>query len=234
MTEASKVLEMRMSTTAIRRSALRCTYTGAFPGPTPRHGLPASSVARTALGPPVVQMKLTPEWWKRYWETSSVGSGITCRVWGGRPTSSPAAWRMSIARDAQRAARADERLEQRGRGRVGDRQQAQDDADRLGHVLDVALDVLVDHPDRALVLEVVVQELGGDVVLDHLVLEHPEAGLLHRQVGELDGALEPGHDHRPHNPIDRFLVEVAEGPRCRLRSFDVTVESFDLRIVENS
>ena len=71
--------------------------------------MPAALAAATAFGPPVVQMKSTPGWWKRNCETSSVGSGITCSVSGGMPTASPAAWRSSIARCAQRAARADGR-----------------------------------------------------------------------------------------------------------------------------
>ena len=73
------------------------------------HGLPASFVAATAFGPPVVQMKSTPGWWKRYCDTSSVASGTTCSACGGRPASSPAACSRSIARWAQRAARADGR-----------------------------------------------------------------------------------------------------------------------------
>ena len=71
---------------------------------------------------------------------------------------------------------------------------------------DRALGVLVDHADGALVLQVVVEELGGDVVLDHLVLEHAEAGLLERELGELDGGLEPGDDHRADDPVDLRLV----------------------------
>ncbi len=77
MTEASNVFEISMSTTAMLTSALRWMYTGALPGPTLMHGLPASLAAATAFGPPVVQIKSTPGWWKRYWETSSVGSGTT-------------------------------------------------------------------------------------------------------------------------------------------------------------
>ena len=73
------------------------------------HGLPAALAAATALGPPVVQMKSTPGWWKRYWETSSVASGTTCSASGGRPARSPASWSSSIARPAQRTARAEGR-----------------------------------------------------------------------------------------------------------------------------
>ncbi len=73
------------------------------------HGLPAWFAAATALGPPVVQMKSTPGWWNRYWETSSVGSGITCSAPGGSPASSPDSCSISTVRSAQRAARAEGR-----------------------------------------------------------------------------------------------------------------------------
>src|SRR6476619_2556948 len=73
------------------------------------HGLPAALAAATAFGPPVVQMRSTPGWWKRYCETSSVGSGTTWSVSGGRPAASPASCRSSTARTAQRAARAEGR-----------------------------------------------------------------------------------------------------------------------------
>ena len=109
ISEESKVLEISMSVTAMPMSALRCTYTGALPAPTLRHGLPARLAAATARGPPVVQMKSTPGWWKRYCETSSVGSGITCSAFGGRPARSPASWRISTTRCAQPAARAEGR-----------------------------------------------------------------------------------------------------------------------------
>jgi len=43
------------------------------------------------------------------------------------------------------------------------------------------------------------------------------------------------HHLGPVVPVgDRFLVEVAEGPRGRLRSLNESVESLDLRIVEDS
>src|SRR6516225_5462859 len=91
-------------------SALRCTYTGALPGPTLRHGFPASFAAATAFGPPVVQMKSTPGWWNRYCDTSSDGSGITWSELGGRPTAWPASWSTSAARWQQRTARGDGRM----------------------------------------------------------------------------------------------------------------------------
>ena len=54
-------------------------------------------------------MKSTPAWWKRYCETSSVASGTTCSAPGGSPAASPAVRTISIARSAQRAARAEGR-----------------------------------------------------------------------------------------------------------------------------
>ena len=44
---------------------LGVAYTGALPGPTLRHGLPAALVSATIFGPPVVQRKSTPGWRKR-------------------------------------------------------------------------------------------------------------------------------------------------------------------------
>ena len=119
----------------------------------------------------------------------------------------------------------DDRLEQHGRGRVGDRGEREHDADRLGDVGDRPRGVLLDHADGALVLEVVVQELGGDVVLDHLVLEHAEAGVLHRQARELDRVLEAGDHERVDDPVDASLVvDGAEATGGKRRALDVAVE----------
>ena len=94
------------------------------------------------------------------------------RAWGrARPAARPAAGRpprpraddldraLGAAGRARRRAedhrvarlRGDDRLEQRRRGGVGDRQQREHDADRLGDLLERALGVLLDHADGALV-----------------------------------------------------------------------------------
>ena len=109
----------------------------------------------------------------------------------------------------------DDRLEQHRRGGVGDRGERQHHTDGLGHVDDVVLDVLVDHADRLLVAQVVVQEFGGHVVLDDLVLEDPEAGLLDRQRGQFPSGAHPGADHRLDDPVHLLLVELAE-LACRI------------------
>ena len=200
--------------------------------------MPAAFAAATAFGPAgrpdEVDARVVEEVLRDV--ERRVGDHLQRVAAAGPPPRRPPAGSRRPAR-AQRAARADgrkiialrvfardDRLEQRGRGRVGDRQQRQHHADRLGDVLDAALGVLVDHADRLLVLQVVVEELGGDVVLDHLVLEHAEVGLLHRQLGELDGVLEPGDDHRPDDPVDRLLVELAQRRRGLARALDEAVQ----------
>jgi len=105
----------------------------------------------------------------------------------------------------------DDGLEQHGGGGVGDGGDGEDDADGLGHVVDAPVGVGVDHADAGLVLQVVVEELGGDVVLDDLVLEDAEPGLLDGELGEVDGGPEAGHDHGPHDGVDLLLVEVPQG-----------------------
>src|SRR5215217_4549352 len=90
-------------------SADRCTYTGALPGPTLRHGLPAALVRATIFGPPVVQRKSTSGWRKRWYVTSWAASGITCSAPCGRPAASPAAARISTTRCAERTAYGDGR-----------------------------------------------------------------------------------------------------------------------------
>ena len=183
-------------------------------------------------------MKSTPGWWKRYCETSSVASGTTCSASGGSPASSPAACSRSIARCAQRAARAD------GRKMTALRVLAAtidlNSAVEVGLVIGSSARttpigsatywiprscVLVDDADRPLVLEVVVEELGRDVVLDDLVLEDAEAGLLHGELGEVDRVLQAGDDHRPDDPVDRLLVEAAQRASRLVRTLDDLVEA---------
>ena len=117
-----------------------------------------------------------------------------------------------------------DRLEQHRRGGVGDRGERQHHTDGLGDVDDVVLDILVDHADRLLVAQVVVEELGGHVVLDDLVLEDPEAGLLDRQAGQFPGGAHPGADHRLDDPVHLLLVELAELARRLGRGVDHRVD----------
>jgi len=89
---------------------------------------------------------------------------------------------------------------------------------------DVALDVLVDHTDRRLVLEVVGEELGGNVVLHDLVLEDPEAGLLDRELRELGRSTDSGAHHGLNDPVDPGLVELAERAGSLHRALDCRID----------
>jgi len=104
----------------------------------------------------------------------------------------------------------DDRLVEHCRRRVGDRGDGQDDADGLGDPHDVVLDVLLDHTDRALVAQVVGEELGGGVVLDDLVLEDAETGLLDRQGRELARGADTGAHHGGDDGVHLLLVQRAE------------------------
>ena len=118
--------------------------------------------------------------------------------------------RMRAEQDRVPGLRRTDRLEQHRRRRIGDRRDRHDHPDRLGDELQAVLLVGVDHADSLLVLEVVVEELGGDEVLDHLVLEDPEAGLTDRQHGQFGCRAETCPDHRIDDPVHRRLVESAE------------------------
>ncbi len=73
------------------------------------------------------------------------------------------------------------------------------------------LDVLVDDAHRFLAAQIVVQEFGGHIVLDDLVLEDAEARLLDRHTGQFAGRAHPGPHHRLDDRVDLLLVKLAEG-----------------------
>ncbi len=104
----------------------------------------------------------------------------------------------------------DDGLEQHGRSRVGDGRDGHHDADGLGDPLQARLGVFIDDPDRLLAAQVVVEELRGDVVLDHFVFDDAEAGLLDRQQCQFDCVLEAGDDHGMHDAVDGGLIEIAK------------------------
>jgi hypothetical protein len=86
---------------------------------------------------------------------------------------------------------------------------------------------MVDNADALLVLEVVVEELGSDEVLDDLVLDHAEVGLLHRHEGELGGGVQPGLDHRQNNAVNRLLVQRT---KCTRSGGGARDDGVDLRL----
>ena len=126
----------------------------------------------------------------------------------------------------------DDRLEQHRRGGVRDRRDGEDDADRFGDVRDAVRGVLVDDPDRPLVLEVVGEEFGRDEVLDDLVFEHAEAGLLDGERSELDRRFQSGDHHGRDDGVDLLLIQQPECPCCLARSIHKGVELADTCRIE--
>ena len=102
-------------------------------------------------------------------------------------------------------------LEQHRRGGVRDRRQREDDSDGFGYFHQAALRKFANHADRALVLDVVVDELGGHHVLDGLVFEDAELGFLDRQARQMLGLRHSGQHHRLDDAVDILLGEPAEG-----------------------
>ena len=68
--------------------------------------------------------------------------------------------------------------------------------------------ILLDQPARPRVFELVVDELRGEVVLDHLVFGDAHAGLASGQLGQGDAVLVGGHRRRPKDPVDLLLAEL--------------------------
>ena len=89
----------------------------------------------------------------------------------------------------------DHRLEHGGGGGVGHRGDAGHDAHRLGDLHDACQFVVLDDAHRFLALDVVPDVLGGEEVLDDLILVDAPAGLLHRQLGQAGVVIQPGQGH---------------------------------------
>ena len=99
-------------------------------------------------------------------------------------------------------------LEQHGRRRIRDRGEGEQNADRFGHLQDVPLRNVTNHPHRALVFNVVVNEFAGHHVLDDLIFHYSKPGLFHGETRQVLRLLEPGQDHRFDDAVDIFLGEL--------------------------
>ena len=76
--------------------------------------------------------------------------------------------------------------------------------------LEAAFGKLADDADRSFVPDVVVNEFQGDHVLDRLVLEDAQPGLLDRQTGQVLRLAQPRQHHCLHDPIYVFLTVLGE------------------------
>ena len=104
MTEQSNALLFTMHSAAAATSALRSTYTGTFPGPTPIAGFPVACAARTIGVPPVARMSDVA--WCRI-SSCDPGSVTSCMQEtrpGGMPAPSPASAITRIASKVLRRA----------------------------------------------------------------------------------------------------------------------------------
>ena len=104
----------------------------------------------------------------------------------------------------------DQRLEDRGGGRVGDRGHAGDDADRLGDLVDAHDVILTDDADGALASQVVGHMLAGEDVLGGLVLHQATAGLLDGHLGQHEMLVQRRDGRLGDDVVDLLLVELLE------------------------
>ncbi len=96
-------------------------------------------------------------------------------------------------------------LEEHRRGGIRNRREREDDPDRFRHLHQAAFRKLANGANGTLVLDVVVDELGGHHVLDGLVFQNPELGFLNRQAGQILSLFQSRQDHRFDDAIDVLL-----------------------------
>ena len=129
---------------------------------------------------------------------------------------------------------ADQRLEDRGGGGVGRRDDGAHDADGLGDLGDAVGLVVLDHAAGLGVLVGVVDVLGGIVVLDDLVLEHTAAGLLDGHLSQRDTRLVRGHGGLEEDLVDLLLGVGSKNPLGGTHTSELGLKGFhsvdDLRL----
>src|SRR5579862_3536525 len=104
MVPLSKVLEMIMSTTAAFRSADFSKYTGVFPAPTPRAGLPELYAAFTTPGPPVASIKPTALCRIKKALSARVGDSTQVNTPSGAPCFTAVSYMIRMASEQHRHA----------------------------------------------------------------------------------------------------------------------------------
>ena len=104
----------------------------------------------------------------------------------------------------------DQRLEDRGRGRVGGRHDSTDQPDGFRDGQRAVFLILLKDAASPLVLVLVVDVFGGELVLHHLVLHQSHAGLFHRQLRQRNPRTSRSESSLAENQIDLFLGEGGE------------------------
>ena len=120
--------------------------------------------------------------------------------------------RARVEAEDDRAAglQCDQRLEDGGGGRVGDRGHAGDDADRFGDFVDAQHVVLADDADGLLTSQVVGDMLAGEDVLGGLVFDQTTVGLLDGHLGEHQVLVQGCDGSLGHDVVNLLLIELLE------------------------
>ena len=116
---------------------------------------------------------------------------------------------MGGEQDRVAGLQADQNLENGGRGGVGGGGDGAHNAHRLGNALGAEGLILGDDSTGLHVAEIVVDMLGGIVVLDDLILDDAHAGLGVGHLGQGDTGLVGGHGGLLADLIDLLLGELA-------------------------
>jgi len=103
-----------------------------------------------------------------------------------------------------------EDLEKDGRRRIRDGGDGEDGADRLSDLDDLLPRVFGDHAHRLLVLDIEVDEPGGDDILDDLVLPPAQFRLFAGELGQPDTVGKSRLKNRFDDPVRLLLPEAPE------------------------
>ena len=117
---------------------------------------------------------------------------------------------MEAEDDRAAGLQCDQRLEDGGGGRVGDRGHASDDANRLGDFVDAQHVVLADDADGLLTSQVVGDMLAGEDVLGGLVFDQTTVGLLDGHLGEHQVLVQGCDGSLGHDVVNLLLIELLE------------------------
>ena len=118
--------------------------------------------------------------------------------------------RVEAEDDRAAGLQCDQRLEDGGGGRVGDRGHASDDANRLGDFVDAQHVVLADDADGLLTSQVVGDMLAGEDVLGGLVFDQTTVGLLDGHLGEHQVLVQGCDGSLGHDVVNLLLIELLE------------------------
>ena len=120
--------------------------------------------------------------------------------------------RARVEAEDDRAAglQCDQRLEDGGGGRVGDRGHAGDDADRFGDLVDAHDIVFADDADGLLSGQVVGDMLAGEDVLGGLVFDQTTVGLIDGHLGEHQVLVQGCDGCLGHDVVNLLLIELFE------------------------